>query len=84
MSHNLNVKERINKLIQEIIGDRAIEISDDFDLVEDLGIDSIEMMELLVKIENIFDVCIPDEKMDTDELRTYENLVEIITSLVEK
>ena len=71
-------------MIQEIIGDRAIEISDDFDLVEDLGIDSIEMMELLVKIENIFDVCIPDEKMDTDELRTYENLVEIITSLVEK
>ena len=59
-------------MIEQIIADHlhidASIINDDSKIMEDLGADSLHTVELVMKIENAYDIEIPDE--DTDNLIT--------------
>lgn len=37
----------------------SLELTEDIDLVEDLGLDSLKVVELLVSVEDSFDISIP-------------------------
>tara|TARA_B100000941_G_scaffold261762_1_gene214082 strand:+ start:74 stop:292 length:219 start_codon:yes stop_codon:yes gene_type:complete len=58
--------------VEQIIADHlhidASIINDDSKIMEDLGADSLHTVELVMKIENAYDIEIPDE--DTDNLIT--------------
>lgn len=56
------IKESVINIVSEVLGKPVGEISVDSKFVEDLGADSLDNVELVMKIEEEFDLEIPDEK----------------------
>ena len=57
------ILSRLTGVIQEIICDDSVEITEDSSLVDELGLDSLEAMELMMEVENEFDVTIPESEI---------------------
>lgn len=58
-----------------------IELNDDFNLGENLGYSSMNFIQLIVDLENIFDIEIPDEHLN-DKMYNYGYLCGVVSSLV--
>jgi acyl carrier protein len=52
----------------------------DSKLTDDLGLDSIELVELVIDLENRFHIEIPDQRVDS--LRTVQDVVQCVESLL--
>lgn len=76
---NKNIRERIFEHIQSniplIYGD--IEISDNMDLVNDLGYESISLIKLITDIENDFNI-IFDYDIDLESVLIISNLINYV------
>lgn len=57
--------ERIKKVIMEQLGVSEKDITPDASFVEDLGADSLDVVELIMAFENEFDMEIPDEDVES-------------------
>jgi acyl carrier protein len=69
--------ERIKEiLMEETIVGHADEVRPEMPFVEDLGCDSLDVLEILMAIETEFDLEIPDE--ETDQIRTVGDAVKYI------
>ena len=79
MSRNLQkLIEIINKYSPNLL---VIEdITDELDLVEDLGMDSMSFVQLVIDIEAEFKIEFPDEKLLIDYIKKIKNLRECITN----
>ena len=66
----------LEKILAERLDIDADSISDEKNIVEDLGADSLSVVEIIMDIENEFDINIPDE--DAEELHTVGQLREYI------
>ena len=55
-------------------------ITGDTLIVEDLGADSLDIMELMIAMEEEFNITIPDEGIQ--DLKTVDDAVEFIESLI--
>ena len=51
-------------------------IDDDADILEDLGADSLEVVEMLMTIEDRFGIVVPDE--DVPELKTVRSVADYL------
>lgn len=60
--------EAVAAVIAEHFGVDAEDINEDTDIVEDLNATSMDTVELIVAIENVTDISIPDDAVD--EIRT--------------
>ena len=73
--------EKIKEIIREELGikekDKA-QVTDDASLVDDLGADSLSVMELMIAFDDEFGVEVPEE--DYDKLITVGDIVKYITS----
>jgi acyl carrier protein len=58
---SLSLEDRIAEIIVEQLGVSREEISPDASFVEDLGADSLDIVELVMAMEEEFDVEIPDD-----------------------
>lgn len=56
------------------------EIDENTDVVRDFHFDSINIIQLVVELENQFDIEIEDEFLLLDKLSPYKSLVEILSS----
>ncbi len=70
-----DVSARVEKIIQQQIGN-DIPLSLDTNLQEDLDMDSLELVELGIALENEFDVSIPDAKVR--RCATFNDIVQLI------
>ena len=66
----------LERILAERLDIDADSISDEKNIVEDLGADSLSVVEIIMDIENEFDINIPDE--DAEELHTVGQLREYI------
>ena len=57
------ILSRLISVIQEILCDDSVEITEESGLVDELGLDSLEAMELMMEVENEFDVTIPESEI---------------------
>ena len=71
-----NVEERVKKLICEQLGVKEEEVSSDASFVEDLGADSLDTVELVMALEEEFDLEIADE--DAEKISTVQEAVDYI------
>ncbi len=66
--------------LQEIIADQldldASEITYDSNILEDLGADSLDVVDLVMSVEDEFGVEVPDEALN--DIRTVEEMVKYI------
>ena len=70
------VFEKIQSILSEQFEVEADSITLDTDIVEDLGADSLDVVDMLMSLEDEFDVEIPDEKIE--KLRTVGDVVAYI------
>ena len=68
------------KTVEQIIADHldldVEDVTDEKDLIEDLGADSLHTVELIMEFEQNFDIEIPDG--DADDLRTVGQIKEYL------
>ncbi|HVN37836.1 MAG TPA: acyl carrier protein [Myxococcota bacterium] len=57
----MSLEDRVAEIIVEQLGVSREEISPDASFVEDLGADSLDIVELVMAMEEEFDVEIPDD-----------------------
>jgi len=66
MQHT-EIKQIVFKTLIEIGGCDESELTDDANLVEDLGLDSLDSVEFIMELEKQFNMVIPDEVAETVE-----------------
>lgn len=64
---------KIKEIIAEILDLNAEEISDDASILDDLGADSIAIMEIVMEIEEAFDI-----EIDSDEIPKLKSVSDIV------
>ncbi len=73
-----SVEEKVKSIIVEQLGVSEGDVSGTADFVDDLGADSLDTVELVMKFEEDFDIEIPDE--DAEKMRTVQDAVDYITA----
>lgn len=56
--------KRLTNVIQKIICDDSLEVTEESSLMDELGLDSLEAMELIMSVEDKFGVTIPETEID--------------------
>lgn len=74
--------DTVKKLIAEQLCISTDDIKDDANILEDLGADSLDVVELLMSFEDEFNVSIPDDKLE--ELKTIPQIVKLIDENIKK
>ena len=68
--------ERVKKIVVEQLGVEPDEVQMSSTFVDDLGADSLDMVELIMAFEEEFSIEIPDEK--AEKIKTVEDVVNYI------
>jgi acyl carrier protein len=72
------VEERIKKIIAEQLGVEENQVTPGASFVEDLGADSLDIVELVMAFEEAFDLDIPDE--DAEKIKTVKDTIDYVES----
>ena len=72
----MSTLERVKKVVVEQLDVNEEEVSPTASFVDDLGADSLDVVELVMGLEEEFDVEIPDE--DAEKISTVEDAVSYI------
>jgi acyl carrier protein len=73
----MSVEDKVKKVIAEKLDDVKVDdIVPEASLVEDLGADSLTVVELVMSMEEVFDIDIDDE--DAEKLVTVQDAIDYI------
>ena len=75
---NQKIFDKVKPIIVEQLGVKEEEVKPEAKLVDDLGADSLDNVELVMALEEEFDLEIPDE--DAEKIITVKNIVDYIES----
>ena len=70
------VEPKIKKIIEEQLGVEGERIKPEASFIDDLGADSLDIVELVMAMEEEFDLEIPDE--DAEKLRTVSDVTKYL------
>lgn len=73
-----SIEERVKDIIVDQLGVSADQVTADAKFVEDLGADSLDTVELVMALEEEFDVEVPDD--EAEKLQAVKDVVAFITS----
>ena len=73
-----SVEELVKSIIVDQLGANEADVTPAAHFVDDLGADSLDTVELVMKFEEDFDIEIPDE--DAEKIQTVQNAIEYINS----
>jgi len=68
--------EKVKQIISEQLGVDEGEVTPSASFADDLGADSLDQVELVMALEEAFDVEIPDE--DAEKIRTVQDAIDYI------
>ncbi len=68
-----DVTERITAVVCEQLNVASEQVTPDASFIDDLGADSLDLVELIMALEEEYDIEIPDE--DAEKLRTVQDVV---------
>jgi len=77
-----NTEERVRKIIVEQLGVDASEVNLQAQFVNDLGADSLDTVELVMALEEEFDIEIPDE--EAEKIQTVGQALDFIKNRLTK
>jgi acyl carrier protein len=72
----MSVEERVKKLIAEKLSVDMAEVVPEASFVDDLGADSLDLVELIMSMEEEFDTEISDE--DAEQITTVKDAIDYI------
>ncbi len=71
-----NIEERVKKVISERLGVDESSIKNDAHFIDDLGADSLDLVELVMDLETEFDCTIQDE--DAEKITSVQSAIDHI------
>ena len=74
----MSIEERVRKIVCEQLGVSDEEVNNDSSFVDDLGADSLDTVELVMALEEEFDLEIADE--EAEQISTVQEAVNYISS----
>ena len=74
----MDITAKVKELIVEKLGVEESEIVPTARFIEDLGADSLDTVELIMKFEDEFNMEIPES--ETEKLRTVQDAIDYITN----
>jgi len=75
-----NVEAEVKEIITQKLGVKEEKVVPQADLIEDLGADSLDAIEIIMAIEDEFDIEIPDE--DAEKIHTVKDAVKYVEERV--
>lgn len=73
----MSVEEQVKKIIMEQLGVSAEEIRPEASFTEDLGADSLDLTELIMAMEEAFELEIADE--DAQKIQKVQDAIDYVT-----
>ncbi len=76
--------ERLEDRLKQMIVDRLMlkakpeEIGDEEDLIEQRGLESVQLMEIVIGLEEVFGVELEDEEFSIKKFKTVCNIAEVV------
>lgn len=70
------MQEKVKKIIEEQLGVDPERVKPEASFIDDLGADSLDIVELVMAMEEEFDIEIPDE--DAEKLKTVDDVFKYI------
>lgn len=74
----MEIENKVREIVCQQLDVDANQVKMETKFVEDLGADSLAVVELVLALEEAFEIDIPDE--DTEKLRTFKDAVEYIAA----
>ena len=78
----MDVAQKVKQIIVEQLGVDESQVVDDPSFVDDLGADSLDIVELVMAFEEAFEIEIPDE--DAEKIATVKDAIDYIQSRLAK
>jgi acyl carrier protein len=72
-----SLETKVRNILAEQLGVDLGEVTPDARILDDLGADSLDVVEMVMSIEEAFDIEVPDE--DVEELRTVSDVERYVT-----
>jgi acyl carrier protein len=72
----MSVEDKLKKVIADKLSVDLEEVVDDASFVDDLGADSLDLVELIMSMEEEFDVEIPDD--DAEKMVTVKDAIDYL------
>jgi acyl carrier protein len=72
------IRDEISAIFEQVLG-RPVTITDDTDIVEDLGMDSLGVMNFVMAIEDHYDLSIPLDRVA--QIQTVADLIRAVQDL---
>jgi acyl carrier protein len=77
-----SITTRVRKIVSEQLGIKEQELNDDASFRDDLGADSLDSVELVMALEEEFEIEIPDE--EAEKVTNVKQTIEYIKENLEK
>ena len=74
----MSIEERVKKIVAEQLGSGEDEITNESSFIDDLGADSLDTVELVMALEEEFDIEIPDE--DAEKIATVQAAIDYVSA----
>ncbi|PID29818.1 MAG: acyl carrier protein [Candidatus Cloacimonadota bacterium] len=74
----MDIKQKVTEIIVEELDVDASEVKPEANFIEDLGADSLDTVELILKFEEEFDLDIPDS--DAEKLKSVGDAIKYLES----
>ncbi len=74
----MSIEDKVKKIIAEKLSVDLEEVVPEASFVDDLGADSLDLVELIMSMEEEFDIDIPDEK--AEKLLTVQDAMDYINA----
>lgn len=72
-----SIDKRVKEIIAEQLGVDEGQVTNDASFMDDLGADSLDTVELVMALEEEFDIEIPDE--DAEKIQSVQDAIDYIT-----
>lgn len=72
----MSIEERVKKIIVEQLSVKEEDVKSEASFVEDLGADSLDTVELVMALEEEFDIEIPDE--EAEKITTVQSAIDYV------
>ncbi|HEU5361290.1 MAG TPA: acyl carrier protein [Candidatus Deferrimicrobiaceae bacterium] len=72
----MSVEKKVKEIVAEQLGRDVNEVTNEASFIDDLGADSLDIVELVMAMEDEFGIEIPDE--EAEKIKTVKDVIEYI------